>query len=719
MAAIAQSLPRSRGRLAWFRDFLRDELAPYPGRAALVVRMVTAATLVMIIGMTFQMPYSVYAALYGLILPRESLEATASAVRGLVVGVVLAGAYVLVGAMLFLGSPMLRLLWVVVTLFLTFYLLSAMHSYVASARFGYLLVIAIPLWVRQIPPNEKVEQTLWAVGALLLAGMITLALEMFFAAFRRTDDLIGGITARLECVEELLDDYAEGRNVEATTQTAITRFAMVGASGLRRTVQRSDYEPQYKQEVAAVVALVGRLVDIAANLRLSSSASEDDRKQIRGIVDNIVEIRGDLTRGIAPRQIEYREKADAPLLNEIERTVSMIPEVFTGSRSLSIYEPQPLHRDRPASLLAPGALSNPEHLKFGLRGCLAASICYIIYNALFWPGISTALITCFVTALTTIGTSHQKQILRFTGAIVGGFLIGMGSQVFILPYLDSIAGFVVLFVLVTALSSWFVTSSPRLSYFGVQVALAFYLINLQEFKIQTSLAVARDRVVGMLLGLFMMWLVFDHLWSAPAALEMRKAFLSGLRFIAQLAREPVSNDLRTAIERSDALREMINTNFNNVRSLADGVLFEFGPSRQQDLAFRDRIRRWQPQLRVLFVMRIASLKYRLQLTGFELPERVLCALQEYDDHSARILEEMADRIEHNAAQARNSVDHSHELLNKTVQGIQAEEWPQLPTGRAQSLITLLRGIDGLTTSLASEMVAEFGTLPDHSQLRPA
>jgi multidrug resistance protein MdtO len=127
----------------------------------------------------------------------------------------------------------------------------------------------------------------------------------------------------------------------------------------------------------------------------------------------------------------------------------------------------------------------------------------------------------------------------------------------------------------------------------------------------------------MLLGLFMMWLVFDQLWGEHAALEMRKAFLSGLRLLAQLAREPVSNDPRTAIERSDALREMINTNFNNVRSLADGVLFEFGPSRQQDLALRDRIRRWQPQLRVLFVMRIASLNYRLQLTAFELPERVL------------------------------------------------------------------------------------------------
>ena len=47
------------------------------------------------------------------------------------------------------------------------------------------------------------------------------------------------------------------------------------------------------------------------------------------------------------------------------------------------------------------------------------------------------------------------------------------------------------------------------------MALAFYLINLQEFAIQTSLSVARDRVVGILLGLFMMWLVFDQLWGVP------------------------------------------------------------------------------------------------------------------------------------------------------------------------------------------------------------
>jgi hypothetical protein len=69
----------------------------------------------------------------------------------------------------------------------------------------------------------------------------------------------------------------------------------------------------------------------------------------------------------------------------------------------------------------------------------------------------------------------------------------------------------------------------------------------------------------------------------------------------------------------------IRFNFDTVRALADGVLFEFGPSRQQNLAVRDRIRRWGPKLRALSLTRIALLKYRFQLPDFELPEPVRLA----------------------------------------------------------------------------------------------
>ena len=145
----------------------------------------------------------------------------------------------------------------------------------------------------------------------------------------------------------------------------------------------------------------------------------------------------------------------------------------------------------------------------------------MLYTAVNWPGISTAVVTCLLTALTTIGASRQKQTLRIGGAIAGG-IIAIGAQVFILPHVDSIAGFTLLVVAVTTGAVWIATSTPRLSYFGTQLALAFYVVHLQEFSMQTSLAVARDRVVGILLGLVVMWIVFDRLWGSSAAAAHEK-----------------------------------------------------------------------------------------------------------------------------------------------------------------------------------------------------
>ena len=722
MASIAQSLPASSGHLEWLWKWFRDELTPYPGRAQLVGRMVTASTLVMILCMTYQIPYAAYAALFALTISRESVEGTVAAARGLVVGSALAGAYVLVGTMLVVGNDMLQFLWIVASLFLVFYAINALSNYAATARFAYLIIITVPLQERHISGQAKVASILWAVGAISLGSIVPLLLEIVFAAFRRTDVLTSAITERLASVEELLAYYLEDRTVDVAARSTIERLASVGTSLLRRMVQRANYEPQREENIAVIVALVGRLVDLAANAaQFTTRVSEGERRRIRQIVQDVAEFRSALESGRVPCRTAPtgadETPAGPPLLAEIETTVSLMYKTCTGAPSVAALAPEP-PEDRPrATPFVPGALSNPEHVKFALRGCLAASLCYIIYNGLFWPEISTSVTTCMLTALTTVGASHQKQLLRFAGAIIGGFVIGMGAQVFILPSLESIGTFTVLFAIVAAIAAWFATASARLSYFGVQIAVAFYLINLQEFKFQTSLAVARDRVLGILLGLLMMWLAFDQFWSAPAGVQMKKTFVANLRLLAQLARGPGSNDLRIAIESCYSLRETINKQFDKVRSLADGVLFEFGPSRQKDLELRNYIRRWQPQFRTLFVMRVVSWKYRAQLPGFELPDTVRLRHQAYDDHSADMLEEMAELIHANAPHAGNSIEESHELLNNLEEKVQGEAPEQLPPGRAASFITLLRSIDVLTTSLASEIAAELGTPPGSSQIR--
>jgi multidrug resistance protein MdtO len=163
MATLAQSVPESRQPLAWFWDFLKQELTPYPGRAALVARMVIAATLVMIITMTFRLPFGAYAAAFALTISRESPQITVKSFRTLVVGWALGAAYILIGALFFLENPVLRFLWVIVTLFAIFYAISAMTNSVAASRFGYFVIITVPLWDLHVAAELKVEGTLWAV----------------------------------------------------------------------------------------------------------------------------------------------------------------------------------------------------------------------------------------------------------------------------------------------------------------------------------------------------------------------------------------------------------------------------------------------------------------------------------------------------------------------------------------------------------------------------
>jgi multidrug resistance protein MdtO len=190
-----------------------------------------------------------------------------------------------------------------------------------------------------------------------------------------------------------------------------------------------------------------------------------------------------------------------------------------------------------------------------------------------------------------------------------------------------------------------------------------------------------------------MWLVFDQLWGAPAAIEMRRKFISNLRLLAQLAREPLSQDRETAIARSLVLGETINANLDKVRALADGVLFEFGPSREQDLAVRDRIRQWQPTLRMLFITRIVLWRYRAGLPGFELPEAMQPAQQEFDNRLATALDELADRMGGKASTELDDLTTACTQLEQAAWTATPKQ--QHPTPQMQSFLLLSRRIADL------------------------
>jgi len=685
-------------------SFLKQELSPYPGRGALVARMVIASTAVMLITMIFRIPFGSHGAIYTFFISRESPKATFEKVITIVTVFSASAAFVLVGSTVSLGDPVFRLLWVVTALFAAFFALSTMTDYVAATGFGVVVVLTLSLWDQTISPELKVENTLWVVGQTALACLVTLGVELASAAGKSWNELTGAIGERVSAVAEFLTSVADGRP-DLGAQQHLAHLGMVGTSRLREFLRRSTYSPSEVEQMGAAVALVGRLVDIAVNIaNVGMPSSNDDRARMRDIAERIRTLCNDLLLGRVPRHAEglgLRPESDpVPLLAELETTVSLIPEAFTNPETYAAFALRPAH-DGASRWFRPDALSNPDHLKFALKGCLAATLCYALYTAVKWPEISTAVVTCVLTALTTIGASRQKQTLRIGGAIAGA-IIAIGAQVFILPHVDSIGGFTVLFVAVTTAAVWIATSTPRLSYFGMQLALAFYVVHLQEFSMQTSLAVARDRVVGILLGLFVMWIVFDRLWGSSAAVAMKRELISTLRLLAQLVREPLAQDTRVAVDRIRALRETINSGFDRARAFADGVLFEYGPTREVDLAWRRRLRAWQPPMRLVFLTRVALLKYRLGLPGFQLPVPLGAAQAEFDRELAKRIDDIADRLEGKGSHSDDGLERSLMRL-EAVSRTHASETRHDSPGSVPTLLPLSRRIESLTASLDQDV----------------
>jgi hypothetical protein len=194
---------------------------------------------------------------------------------------------------------------------------------------------------------------------------------------------------------------------------------------------------------------------------------------------------------------------------------------------------------------------------------------------------------------------------------------------------------------------------------------------------------------------------------------MKNAFISLLRSLGKLAHAPV--DLQDPIEQGHALRETINNNFDKVRAFSDAVLFEFGPTRQQDLVLRSRIIGWQPQLRILFITRVALLKYRLRFPGFELPQGVDLAQQEFDDHLAVTLDGIADRFKGKARTRTEGLQDSFARLEETIRASEPAVSQGVISPHLQTFLHLSRRIDSLTISLDRE-ICEVEGAPQQNRL---
>jgi len=489
-----------------FLAFLAQELAPREGRGFTVARIATACTITVAIAMVFRIPLAAYMAYMVFLTSKDDSAATVTMAVAGALAVTLAVIFTLGLAQISLGDPAIRLPAMALMTFLAMFSVRTFALGPVSFLAGFL-VVTMQSVVDEVPnPEAFTRTTLWLWVVVVVPAFTMTLITLLFGP--------QGAAVAERGVRKVLTDL----------EAALTRGEIAGRLAQWRAILVPLIEKS--RNPLAIQRLLDALVILEA---YPDPIPPRERTRLSYLV-----------RGCLSALERQSLVAEAPPETESTPQALAATHAFAElQRELSRTSAhQPAHTGhKPRQLFVPDALSNPAHWQFALKTTFAIMIVYSVYTMLDWPGLLTSIVTVFFVALGSVGETVHKLVLRLSGALIGGLLAGL-SIVFLLPHFTDIGQLCALTAVVALFAGWVSTSSERLSYAGMQIALAFFMGLLQTYSPATDLTVLRDRVAGILLGNVVMTLVFSGLWPESAITRLRGALADALRGIAALLRSP-------------------------------------------------------------------------------------------------------------------------------------------------------------------------------------
>jgi len=252
--------------------------------------------------------------------------------------------------------------------------------------------------------------------------------------------------------------------------------------------------------------------------------------------------------GRYPIGIEFVRRADgepvlppraAEVLAELVEALVAFAEVAPDAQSHRESVPEAQSGEtakNSGGFFVPDAFTNPEHVQYALKTTAAAMFCYFLYSLLDWPGIHTSLITCYIVSLGTTAETVEKLTLRILGCLVGA-ASGIAAIVYLMPSVTSVGGLMVVIFLGALVSAWVAAGSPRVAYAGFQIAFAFFLCVIQGSAPSFDMTIARDRVIGILLGNVVVYGVFTTIWPVSVGKRIDPAIAALLRRVIGMLTE--------------------------------------------------------------------------------------------------------------------------------------------------------------------------------------
>ena len=549
MTALAESHPSSRPLL----EVLAVELASREGRWAAVARIAIGSAITVVIAMVFRIPQPTYMAYIVFLISKDEKNATVTSALGGLVAATLAIILTLGLELIDTAEPALRVPLMAVATFAAMFTARTFALGPISFLAGFVVVLLQSL-VDDVPsPEALTRATLWTWVVIFVPVAVTVIVNLLFGQ--------GAVTFVERTVRRVLQEMeaslARGDHRKCLPAWRARLVPLLETA--RPNTKKAPHVgritvPVIRAMLEALVILEAAPDDLPEAVRTELAARiRDCRRAINVDVGapQADQSMGPLAQSPAPN-VEH-----PPAVIALFSTLSVLYRVI-GRSDLPLDTTEAHHS--PRQLFFADAFSNPAHWQFALKTTMAVMISYAIYTLLNWPGLRTAIVTCFFVALSSLGETVHKLVLRLTGAVIGGLIAGL-SIVFVLPHLTDIGQLTLLIAAISVGAAWVATSSELLSYAGMQIAFAFFLGILQGYAPATDLTVLRDRVAGILLGNIVITIVFSSFWPQSARSGVRAALAEALRAIGEVIRRPgdaAEARMRTvqALVRADHLRTL-------------------------------------------------------------------------------------------------------------------------------------------------------------------